>query len=65
MRSGVHHNIIVLLCCNRVSQGNVFFSQVTHVIIDEVDTLLTQGFGADVRCWLYRVCHALFFSMFL
>ena len=23
--------------------------QVTHVIIDEVDTMLTQGFGSDIR----------------
>ena len=33
-------------------QGNVFFSQVTHVIIDEVDTMLTQGFGSDIRAIL-------------
>jgi superfamily II DNA/RNA helicase len=30
----------------------VFFSQVTHVIIDEVDTMLTQGFGSDIRAIL-------------
>lgn len=30
-------------------QGNVFFSQVNHIIIDEVDTMLTQGFGSDIR----------------
>lgn len=30
-------------------QGNVFFSEVDTVIIDEVDTMLHQGFGADVR----------------
>ena len=30
-------------------QGNVYLSQVTHVIIDEVDTMLTQGFGSDIR----------------
>lgn len=30
-------------------QGNVYFSQVTHVIIDEVDTMLIQGFGNEVR----------------
>lgn len=33
-------------------QGNVYFSQVTHVIIDEVDTMLTQGFGSDIRAIL-------------
>lgn len=30
-------------------QGNVFFSHVNTVIIDEVDTMLTQGFGKDIR----------------
>jgi superfamily II DNA/RNA helicase len=30
-------------------QGNVFLSQVSHIIIDEVDTMLTQGFGSDIR----------------
>lgn len=30
-------------------QGNIFFSQVNTVIIDEVDTMLTQGFGKDIR----------------
>jgi ATP-dependent RNA helicase RhlE len=30
-------------------QGNIYLSQVTHVIIDEVDTMLTQGFGSDIR----------------
>jgi superfamily II DNA/RNA helicase len=30
-------------------QGNVFLSQVDSVIIDEVDTMLTQGFGSDIR----------------
>ena len=33
-------------------QGNLYFNQVTHVIIDEVDTMLTQGFGADIRAIL-------------
>jgi superfamily II DNA/RNA helicase len=33
-------------------QGNVFFNQVSHVIIDEVDTMLTQGFGSDIRAIL-------------
>ncbi|KAJ1415827.1 P-loop containing nucleoside triphosphate hydrolase protein [Ochromonadaceae sp. CCMP2298] len=36
-------------------QGNVYFSQVTHVIIDEVDTMLTQGFGSDIRAILRSV----------
>lgn len=36
-------------------QGNVFLSQVTHVIIDEVDTMLTQGFGSDIRAILRSV----------
>jgi len=26
--------------------------QVTHVVIDEVDTMLTQGFGSDIRAIL-------------
>ena len=30
-------------------QGNVYLSQVSHIIIDEVDTMLTQGFGSDIR----------------
>jgi superfamily II DNA/RNA helicase len=29
--------------------GAVHLSKVTHVIIDEVDTMLTQGFGADIK----------------
>ena len=36
-------------------KGNVYFSKVTHVIIDEVDTMLTQGFGADIRAILRSV----------
>lgn len=36
-------------------QGNVYLSQVRHVIIDEVDTMLTQGFGADIRAILRSV----------
>lgn len=36
-------------------QGNVYFSQVSHVIIDEVDTMLTQGFGANIRTILRSV----------
>eukprot|EP01041_Mallomonas_annulata_P001027 gene1027-2015_t len=36
-------------------QGNVYLSQVTHVIIDEVDTMLTQGFGSDIRAILRGV----------
>eukprot|EP00607_Mallomonas_marina_P003449 CAMPEP_0182431642 /NCGR_PEP_ID=MMETSP1167-20130531/50804_1 /TAXON_ID=2988 /ORGANISM="Mallomonas Sp, Strain CCMP3275" /LENGTH=190 /DNA_ID=CAMNT_0024618225 /DNA_START=208 /DNA_END=780 /DNA_ORIENTATION=+ len=30
-------------------QRNLYLSQVTHVVIDEVDTMLTQGFGPDIR----------------
>ena len=30
-------------------QGHVYFSRLTHVIIDEVDTMLMQGFGPDIR----------------
>jgi len=30
-------------------QGNLFLSQVDTVIIDEVDTMLMQGFGPDIR----------------
>lgn len=30
-------------------QGNVFFGHVNTIIIDEVDTMLTQGFGKDIR----------------
>jgi superfamily II DNA/RNA helicase len=33
-------------------KANVFLSHVTHIIIDEVDTMLTQGFGPDVRAVL-------------
>lgn len=33
-------------------QGNVYLNQITHVIIDEVDTMLTQGFGSDIRAIL-------------
>lgn len=36
-------------------QGNVYFSQVNTVIIDEVDTMLTQGFGSDIRAILRNV----------
>ena len=36
-------------------QGNVFLSHVTHVVIDEVDTMLTQGFGSDIRAILRSV----------
>jgi superfamily II DNA/RNA helicase len=36
-------------------QGNVYFSQVSHVIIDEVDTMLMQGFGSDIRAILRSV----------
>jgi superfamily II DNA/RNA helicase len=30
-------------------KGNLFLGHVTHVVIDEVDTMLTQGFGEDIR----------------
>ena len=30
-------------------QGNVFLSKVNTIVIDEVDTMLTQGFGSDIR----------------
>ena len=36
-------------------QGNVYLSQVSHIIIDEVDTMLTQGFGGDIRAVLRSV----------
>jgi superfamily II DNA/RNA helicase len=36
-------------------QGNVYLSHVSHVIIDEVDTMLTQGFGSDIRAILRSV----------
>ena len=29
--------------------GHVHLSQVTHVVIDEVDTMLLQGFGPDIK----------------
>ena len=33
-------------------QGHIYLSEVDTVIIDEVDTMLTQGFGPDVRAIL-------------
>jgi superfamily II DNA/RNA helicase len=36
-------------------QGNVFFSKVNTVVIDEVDTMLTQGFGSDIRAILRNI----------
>lgn len=36
-------------------QGNVHLSQVNTVIIDEVDTMLMQGFGPDIRSILRSV----------
>jgi superfamily II DNA/RNA helicase len=36
-------------------RGNVFFSNVNKIIIDEVDTMLTQGFGGDIRGILKNV----------
>lgn len=37
------------------SQGHVYLSHVTHVVIDEVDTMLVQGFGNDIRAILRSV----------
>lgn len=34
-------------------QGNLELQEVSHIVIDEVDTMLTQGFGADIRCAAY------------
>jgi len=36
-------------------QSNVFLSHVNHIIIDEVDTMLTEGFGSDIRAILRSV----------
>jgi superfamily II DNA/RNA helicase len=36
-------------------QGHVFLSHVNHVVIDEVDTMMTQGFGKDIRAILNSV----------
>lgn len=36
-------------------KGHLYMSQVTHVIIDEVDTMLTQGFGSHIRAILRSV----------
>jgi ATP-dependent RNA helicase RhlE len=36
-------------------KGNVYLSQVNQVVIDEVDTMLTQGFGSDIRTILRSV----------
>ncbi len=33
-------------------RGNLFLSQVNYIVIDEVDTMLTQGFGSDIRAIL-------------
>lgn len=30
-------------------QGDVFVSRVSHVVVDEADTILSQGFGAELR----------------
>ena len=38
-------------------QGNLFFSHIRHVVIDEVDTMLLQGFGPDIREVLRGVLH--------
>lgn len=40
-------------------QHNVYFSNVEHVIIDEVDTMLTQGFGSDIRLVINLKCNNL------
>lgn len=36
-------------------QGNVYLSKVNTVVIDEVDTMLTQGFGNDIRAILRNI----------
>ena len=36
-------------------QGSIFLSQVDNIIIDEVDTMLMQGFGGDIRAILRSV----------
>lgn len=36
-------------------KGHVYLGHVTHIVIDEVDTMLTQGFGADIRAILQSV----------
>lgn len=33
-------------------KGNVYLNHITHIVIDEVDTMLTQGFGSDIRALL-------------
>ena len=38
-----------------VDMGHVMLSKVNTIIIDEVDTMLTQGFGADIRAILKSV----------
>ena len=35
-----------------MKHGNVFMSNVRNIVIDEVDTMLTQGFGNEIRCKL-------------
>jgi superfamily II DNA/RNA helicase len=46
-------NDIVVASPGRLRQhkekGNVYLSRVKHVVIDEVDTMLTQGFGEDLQ----------------
>lgn len=54
-------------------QGNVFLSHVNTLIIDEVDTMLTQGFGSDIRGILRSVLrkrdngnlHFLYFNLLI
>lgn len=36
-------------------RDHVYFSHVNTIIIDEVDTMLTQGFGSDIRSILRNV----------
>lgn len=38
-----------IVWCLNFSQGNVRLSHVHTVIVDEVDTMLTQGFGNDIK----------------
>lgn len=44
---------LVVACPGRLVQHeklkNLELQEVTHIVIDEVDTMLTQGFGADIK----------------
>jgi superfamily II DNA/RNA helicase len=37
------------------AKRNLYFSQIKYIVIDEVDTMLTQGFGSDIRSILKYV----------